>query len=281
VTVHDVEMWRMPARGRLRQLGLRAYGAPLAHMLRSCAAVIAISGTSAQEAVETLALDPQRVHVVAHGVAGIFTAESTAADELVLNELGLTPGGYILWTGSLRHRDPRKDLDTLVASVAQLGSGAPPLALAGAGGSEARRLQTVAERLGARLVLCGRRKDAQLAALYRHAGVVALASTHEGFGFSALEAMASGTPVVGTSVGNLPELTTGAALLAPPGDPAALAGALRAVLSDGVRAAGMREAGLRRARDFTWEKAAAATADVYDAVAVSSSRAGTRTSRSG
>ena len=284
VTLHDVEMWRAPASSTVRGAALRAYGAALASLVRGCGAVIAVSRTSAREAIDTLGLDPHRVHVIPEGAARVFRGEPSADDAPLLASLGLARRGYLLWTGSLRVHDPRKGLDSLVEAVARLGTDAPPLAMAGAAGAEAERVRGLAARLGCRVFLLGRRIDSELAALYRNAATAVVASTHEGFGLAALEAMACGTPVVATAAGNLPELCGPAALLVPPRDPAALAGGLRAVLEDGIRSTGMREAGLRRAADFTWERTAAETAAVYRRLArrsprlSSSSRIGTGTS---
>lgn len=263
VTVHDVEMWRMGARTHVRDIALRAYGTTIATLLRECGAIIAVSRTSADEAVEELRLSPARVHVIPEGVSAAFTATPSAGDRLLLEGLGLQSGGYVLWAGSVRHHDSRKGLDVLVDAVARLGPGGPPLVLAGSAGPEAERLSRLAARLGCRLVLCGRRDDSELAALYRNAGVFALASTHEGFGLAALEAMACGAPVVATAAGNLPDLCGHAALLVPIRDAAALSSGLRAVLNGGVRATGMREAGVDRASSFTWERTARETAQVY------------------
>jgi glycosyltransferase involved in cell wall biosynthesis len=109
--------------------------------------------------------------------------------------------------------------------------------------------------------------DPDLASLYRQASVVVVPSTHEGFGLTALEAMASAAPVVATAVGNLPDLLGDAGALVAPGDPAALAQALDEVLTDPVRSARMRHAGLVRASEYTWANSAEMTADVYWEVA--------------
>lgn len=267
VTIHDVEMWRMGGAVPLRDAALRAYGITLAALLRECGAYIAVSRTSADEAIQTLRLHPSRVHVVPEGVTAAFAAAPDAADAAMLASLDLTAGRYVFWAGSLRHHDPRKGLDVLIEAVGRLGTGGPPLVLAGSTGTEAERLRTLAPRFGCRLVLAGRRGDRDLAALYRNAALFALASTHEGFGLSALEAMACGVPVVATAAGNLPDLCGNAALLVPAGDAAALSGGLRAVLDSSTRAAGMREAGVARAASFTWERTARDTAQIYRALA--------------
>lgn len=263
VTIHDVEMWRAGASNELRDVALKAYAMTLAALLRECGAIIAVSRTSADEAVTTLSLQRERVRIVPEGVSAVFTATASGGDAAVLHDHGLRLGGYVLWAGSLRSHDPRKGLDVLVDAVARLGTEAPPLVLAGSAGDEATRVQELAGRRGCRLVLTGRLPDPALAALYRNAAVFALASTHEGFGLAALEAMACGAPVLATAAGNLPDLCGDAALLVPSGDAAALASGLRAILGIGRRAAAMRQAGIARAASFSWERAAGETAQVY------------------
>jgi glycosyltransferase involved in cell wall biosynthesis len=144
-----------------------------------------------------------------------------------------------------------------------LGGEAPPLALVGALGPEADRLAADAWRRKVHLVLCGGVDDTDLASLYRLASAVVIPSTHEGFGLTALEAMASAAPVVATAVGNLPDLLRAVGLLVPSGDPEALARALNQVLTDPVQSARMRHAGVVRAAEYTWTNTAEMTADVY------------------
>jgi glycosyltransferase involved in cell wall biosynthesis len=64
-------------------------------------------------------------------------------------------------------------------------------------------------------------------------------------------------------VGNIPDLAGGAAVLVPPHDPAALAGALRRVLEDPLQTERMRRTGVERAAGYTWDRAARLTLDVY------------------
>jgi starch synthase len=266
VTVHDVEMWRAATAPGPAGAARRLYGTLLAPAIRACAGVIAVSETTRLEAIEALSLDPARVHVVPHGVAPVFSARPKLRDARIAEALGLDEP-FVLWVGSLRSRDPRKGLDTLLEAMERRGEGGPTLALAGALGPEADRLAAEAWRRHVPLVLCGPVEDHDLASLYRRAAVVALPSTHEGFGLTALEAMACGAPLVATAVGNLPRLTLDVAVLVPPSDPGALADAIESVLTEPVRAARMRHAGVDRASGYTWERTAAMTAAVYEAVA--------------
>ena len=101
-----------------------------------------------------------------------------------------------------------------------------------------------------------------LARVVAGAAAVVVPSWYEGFGLPALEALACGTPVVAADLPALREVLGDQAELVPPGDPAALAGALARVLDDpgGEPARAARRA---RAAGFTWETCAQATLSAY------------------
>jgi len=121
----------------------------------------------------------------------------------------------------------------------------------------------------------------ELVALYNSAQVVVSPSLYEGFGLPAAEAMACGAAVVATTAGAFPEFIedgrTG--ILVRPGDPDALADAIKSLLNDPERCARMGAAASEHIRtNFTWERTARMTVDLYeevlarDGLAVPSSR---------
>lgn len=108
--------------------------------------------------------------------------------------------------------------------------------------------------------------DADLAEFYNRAAVFAYPSLYEGFGLPVLEAMACGTPVVCSSSSSLPEAGGGAALYADPCDAEAFTAQVARVLGDDGLKRQMVEAGLRRARQFSWQRTAEQTLAVYTSV---------------
>lgn len=105
--------------------------------------------------------------------------------------------------------------------------------------------------------------DDVLLALYGHATVLLFVSHYEGCGMPAMEAMALGTPVVGSRAAAVTEMAGGAALIADATDVADIAEKIRAVIGDDQLRARLSEAGVARAREFSWERCARETLAVY------------------
>src|SRR5947207_3885856 len=100
--------------------------------------------------------------------------------------------------------------------------------------------------------------------MYRLAGAFVFPSLYEGCGLPALEAMASGTPVVTSNVSSLPEVAGDAAVLVDPYDPAAIADGIYRVLTDESLRRSLRQRGLARASQFSWEASVRRVRDIYN-----------------
>ncbi len=100
--------------------------------------------------------------------------------------------------------------------------------------------------------------------LLRHTRAFVFPSFYEGFGLPVLEAMAAGTPVITSKTSSLPEVAGDAALFVDPQSVASIATALRTILLDKTLAETLAERGRTQAAQFTWEKTAKATQELYE-----------------
>jgi alpha-1,3-rhamnosyl/mannosyltransferase len=210
-----------------------------------------VSGFVADEVVELLGADRERVHVVRNGIEPDAVAGGVAA-----RGHGLAgTDRYLLTVGTV---EPRKDHASLVLAFAALAGAEPDLrlVLAGADGWGTAALDAAIDALAPstreRVVRLGFVDDAARADLLAGATALAFPSVYEGFGLPPLEAMAAGVPVVATAAGALVEVLGDAADLVPVGDVDALAGALGRVLGDDAHRADLVRRGRQRAAGATW-----------------------------
>ncbi len=233
--------------------------------IRRATAIIAISETTKRDIVRHLGYPAERIFVVYHGVDhDLFRP----VEERPLEE------PYVLFVGS---EHPRKNLPALLRAFKMVKDSdrrfrhLKLVKVGAAGGREApfrqRTLAAMAEvGLDGDVVFVEGVPDHQLPAYYSGAEVLVNPSLYEGFGFPPVEAMACGCPVIVSSAGALPEVVGDAALVVDPNDPQALAEAIRQVLTDSSLRHRLVTAGLRRAAQFSWERCARETEQVYERV---------------
>jgi len=171
---------------------------------------------------------------------------------------------FILTVGTL---EPRKNISGLLQAADQLHKAGirVPVVHAGPRGwlDEPIFRQVEQMRLQNQVHFLGKVSQRELILLYNRASVFVYPSFYEGFGLPVLEAMACGCPVITSNCTALPEVAGDAALLVNPSDSGDIARAIEQVLSDRDLAENLRQRGLRRASDFTWERCARQTVDAY------------------
>lgn len=229
---------------------------------RRADAIIAVSRFTAGQVESLLGVEPGRIHVVHHGVRPLIAAEPAGAAATVREPL-------ILSVGALQVRKNTLGLLRAFERLPQAAIAAGwKLVLAGARGYGAEELVAEIERSPRRaaIELPGWIDDAALARLYARASVFAFPSLDEGFGIPIVEAMAAGVPVLISSASSLPEVAGGAAVEVEPGDTGALGEALRRLIEDEDLRAGLAAKGRARAQEFSWEKCAQQTWQVYRSI---------------
>ena len=159
---------------------------------------------------------------------------------------------------------PLKGLSTLLRAVAKLATERDARLVVIGSPSSATREQVALLALGDRVTFTNGLPDEEYAELLASAEVAVIPSLYEGFSLPAVEHLASGTPLVASRAGALPEVVGDAAVLVEPGDPEELAAALRELLDDATRRAELAARGLARVRErFAWPAVATATVGLY------------------
>lgn len=163
------------------------------------------------------------------------------------------PQGYVLFVGTL---EPRKNLGRLLQAWNEIKDEFREmwLMIVGVSGRvfKAIRLSHEMERVR----FMGYVDDETLAGLYANASLFVLPSQDEGFGLPALEAMASGTPVIVSDGGALPEVVGSAGMTFCLAEQHGLKNALKVCLSNAGLCAELRAKGLERAQKFSWQRSA-------------------------
>ena len=246
----------MDARSRL---GMRTL-APLC--ARRADRVIAISQAAKDDMVATLGLDPAGIDVTHLGIRDRDLAAPVAEGELRAR-LELGDGPVVLCVAQKR---AHKNLTGLIRALAALGRPEARLVVPGSPTEHEDELRALASEFGVadQVRLPGWLEPGELEGLYQLAACFALASFEEGFGLPVLEAMRRGVPVACSDASSLPEVAGDAALLFDPRNPGDIARAIGRLLDEPELAAQLVERGRVRCAEFTWDRTAAATVEVYE-----------------
>ena len=267
VTFHDAMGFKLQARelpagaySRLTMVGARISMAAI----RRVAAVITVSESSRDDLLRFTDYDPDRVHVIAEGVAERFRPLNAQNGDRPEEN-----GRRALRILHVGHCGVYKNIEGILQSlpllIRRLG---PQVVFVKAGGPFTQSQLALIARLGVEKHVqhLGMVPAGDLPGIYANADLFLMPSHYEGFGLPVLEAMACGTPVIASNQGSLPEVVADAGLLVEPADVEQIAAVTERLLTDAELRAELRKKGLQRARAFTWERTARETLAVYRSV---------------
>lgn len=234
--------------------------------LRRADRIITVSYNSKRDLVDYFGIVPSRVDVIYNGVSREFRPDVPEEErERVASKYGLRRP-YLLFLGGEK---PHKNVQNVVRAFGEARRLHPELphvlALAGPMPKNSARINALiaALDLSAAIARPGMIDEADLPGLFCGADALLYPTLYEGFGLPVVEAMASGAPVLTSSTSALQEIAGGYAYLVDPLDVDAIArGILSLTTEPGVRA-DFVELGKKRALDFSWDKAAERTLEVY------------------
>jgi glycosyltransferase involved in cell wall biosynthesis len=265
VSIPDVTWWRDPSTvPRPTPLLWRTF-VPIG--ARHARQIITYSRTAAEEISENLSISLSRIDVVPLGPGTRASTAPRSGAELRA-EWHLGPGPILLAISGL---SPHKNVDTLVEAMPQIRERRPDAVLVVPGNptDHGAKLTARAHALGvdSSIRFPGWIDAAGLEGLYREASCLLFPSRRDGFELPLLEAMGRGLPVVCARASAIPEVAADAALYFDPERSEELASAVEQILSGNGLSARLASAGRRRAAEFSWQRAADETLDVYERAA--------------
>jgi glycosyltransferase involved in cell wall biosynthesis len=249
--VHDVSFMSFPeCHKRGRKLLFQMF---FQQTLKKADHIICDSKYSRDELLKYFDVEEKRLSVIYAACDTSFVPiDEPKALEKVRHDYAL-PERFVLYLGTI---EPRKNLENLFLAYHLFRDKLSlPLFVAGRVGWRSQPIFELHKRYGldSMVKFLGYVPDKDLPMLLNLATALVYVSKDEGFGLPPLEAMQCGVPVIVSNGGSLPEIVADAGYMVPHDDPAAIAGAIMQVGSDRRLREELREKGLKRSAEFSWD----------------------------
>ncbi len=264
ITVHDLDFLRQPHR---LNVDARKYYEQIHWAVQEADAIIAVSDATKRDLVSLLAVPEERVSVIYEAADSRFIPASPSFPNPAPPEGTPETGQYFLMVGTI---EPRKNHETVLNAYQKYRASTDTtpleLVIVGQDGwNSERTVERIRTTVGVRW-FPHIENTSEMVALYQNAAALLQPSWDEGFGLTVLEAMACGTPVAISNARALQEIAGDAALEAPSDDVAAWMLVMDTLAQSVTTRDDLRQRGIARAADFSWERAARETAALYNRV---------------
>lgn len=265
ITIHDLAFLLYPH--FLTKESARYYG-QIDQAWRKTDHIIAVSETTKKDSIRMLGIPEKKITVIHEAANPIYRRLPEDEVQQHINQKYNFGKKFILFVSTI---EPRKNLPGLLHAYRRLRDEYKReelLVLAGANGWLWEEVYETVSKLNLddTVVFLGRVSSQDLVYLYNAACMLVHPSFYEGFGLTTLEAMNCGTPVIASNTSALPEVVGDAATLIDPHDVDGLTVAMWRLLTDRELKNHYIQKGLKRARKFSWEKAARRTLEIYHKV---------------
>jgi glycosyltransferase involved in cell wall biosynthesis len=265
VTVHDISYKRYPEYFSKRDLIL--FNTLLPYTLKRARAVITISKHAKMEILNFFPGLNDRVFVTSLASNPIYKIMQEKQARQIISERYNINSDFLLAVGNLQ---PRKNMTRLLEAFAEVRKKdyEVKLVIVGKTHWKASAIYQRVIDLGLEndVIFTGYVPENDLVAFYNAAKVFVFPSIYEGFGLPILEAMACGTPVITANTSSMPEVAGNCALLVDPFDHDHIAKAMIDIMENPTLAQNLSELGLKHVKNFSWEKTARETLEIYQFV---------------
>lgn len=262
LTVHDLIFELFPAYHKRLNYWYLKHAMPL--YCQRANAIIAVSQASKRDIVQKYGVDAAKIHVVYEAASSQFRPPSPG-EIARARQMYRLPDRFLIHLGTI---EPRKNLERLLDAFQRIRQRYPDVCLVLAGGKgwlyDALFARIEAEGLGRAILPLGWVPDEDLPAVIAAAELAVQPSLYEGFGLPILEEMACGQVVAASVSSSHPEVGGEAAAYFNPTSVDEMAEVIGRLLADSEERQYRRQLGLAQAENFSWQRAAQETSNVYD-----------------
>ena len=226
--------------------------------------IVAVSNSTKKDLITYCGLEDEKVKVIYNGIGDIFTPFSSRKKEVLRKSFGFPDMGthIVLITGSLGYKNHAASFK--VIEILQLRTIKPIQLVILKSAANDLNIDEAEYSFNNPIIILSGIDNNRLVELYNAVDCLLFPSLYEGFGWPPLESMACGTPVVTSDIGPFPEIVGDAGLMQSPYEPFKLAEAVLLLLENQEVRRLYIERGLKKAKEFTWERCANEFGKLYD-----------------